>query len=119
MTVISTLAEAQDSLGAVSAQGVQLEAISLDARPQVVLHFDFMSKSATQVLSAVVEHPVSGELQCAMVISPALQAATAATLLASFLGVAILIAEMVIKFTQVYNLVNSAWNQMCVGLRWL
>ena len=101
LTVISTLAEAQDSLGPVSAEGVQLDAISLDARPQVVLHFDFMSESATRVLSAGVEHPVSGELQCALVISPTLQAATAATLLASLLGVAILIAEMVIKFKKV------------------
>ncbi|KAL3150129.1 hypothetical protein ABBQ38_013465 [Trebouxia sp. C0009 RCD-2024] len=67
--------EAQDSVEAVSDETIQMETERIDARSQVVLHFDFMPESTAQ-------------------------AATAATLLASLLGVAILIAEMVIKWKQ-------------------
>ncbi|KAL3150130.1 hypothetical protein ABBQ38_013465 [Trebouxia sp. C0009 RCD-2024] len=75
LMVIATFAEAQDSVEAVSDETIQMETERIDARSQVVLHFDFMPESTAQ-------------------------AATAATLLASLLGVAILIAEMVIKWKQ-------------------
>ena len=70
LMVLATLAEPQDSLKAVSAEAIQLETDRLQARPQVVLHFDFMSESTTQVLSAdySTDQLFFGKLHCPCIV---------------------------------------------------
>lgn len=52
LMVLATPAEAQESPEAVLSESNQMETGRIDARSQVVLHFDFMSESTTQVFSA-------------------------------------------------------------------
>lgn len=81
---------------------------------QVVLHFDFMSESTTQVPSEETVGQAffgSSELSLQLSVLPLVQAATVAILSASMLGVAILIAEMVIKSRQVMHSATCSLEQ--------
>lgn len=59
---------AQDSLDPVCSGAIQLDENSVSTRLEegsgVVLHFDFMSESTTQVFSAGADQLVSGEFSC-------------------------------------------------------